>query len=235
MDGFYSLYVKEEFETRSILYLSTNTVPANLLSDQLLLRKLLFLSTNNFASSLADFLGVCQITAPGKLFDWETRATYMPLVTAGQKPVFVDATTPLRRLLEPAFNPRQIVYLPVEAKPSISVTNQTQARIISGRFSAHRVVFETEAEQPSLVVAAQTFYPCWKAYVDGQPARLWHANHAFQAFQIPAGRHTVELIYQDGKFLAGITISGLTLLGCLASLVRGRSNSARNVAGYAPG
>ena len=41
------------------------------------------------------------------------------------------------------------------------------------------------ADQPSLVVAAQTFYPCWKASVDGQPARLWRANYAFQAVQVP--------------------------------------------------
>jgi len=85
------------------------------------------------------------------------------------------------------------------------------------------VTLEIEAEQPSIVVAAQTFYPCWTGYVDGQPTRLWRANHAFQALQVPAGQHKVQLVYQDRNFLAGITISWITLFGCLAGFVRQRS------------
>src|SRR2546429_3598244 len=124
----------------------------------------------------------------------------MPLLTAGQRPVFVDAAASLPALLDPAFNPREVVYLPVDAKPFVTVTSQTEARIVSRQFSAHRVVLETAAEQPSMVVVAQTFYPCWRAYVDGQPARLWHANHAFQALQVPVGSHEVELIFRDTSF-----------------------------------
>src|SRR5205823_1749211 len=110
-------------------------------------------------------------------------------------------------LLDPAFNPRQVVVLPVDAKPFVKVINQTQARIIPRQFSAHRVVLETIAEEPSMVVVAQTFYPCWRAYVDGQPARLWNANHAFQAFQVPVGSHKVQLIFRDRSFSAGLAIS----------------------------
>ena len=222
VDGFYSLYVKEEFEARSILYLSTNSVPTNALNDKFLAHDIFYISTNYFATNLADFLGVCQITAPGRLFDWEARPTYLPLLTAGQKPVFVDATTPLLNLLAPAFNPRQIVYLPMEVISFVSVSNQTTVRIISRHVSAHRAALEIEAEQPSMVVAAQVFYPCWRVYVDGRPARLWRANHAFQALQVPAGRHEVQWIYEDRRFHAGITISGVTLLGCLAGMMRRR-------------
>jgi len=75
------------------------------------------------------------------------------------------------------------------------------------------------------VVAAQTFYPCWTGYVDGQPTRLWRANHAFQALQVPAGQHQVQLVYRDRNFLAGVTISWITLFGCLAGLVRQRSRN----------
>ncbi|PYL01129.1 MAG: hypothetical protein DME19_02760 [Verrucomicrobia bacterium] len=174
VDGFYSLHVREELEARVTLYLSTNVVPGNyLVNEEFLSRGIYYISTNYFATNLADFMGVCQITAPGKLFDWEARPSYMPLLTAGQKPLFVEGSASLDALLAPAFNPRQMVYLPMTARSLITVSNQTDARIVSPQFSAHRVVFETEAGAPSMVVAAQTFYPCWKAYVDGQPARLW--------------------------------------------------------------
>ena len=227
VDGFYSLYVREQFEVRSTLYLSTNVIPPNYSNDpSFLSRGIFYISTNYFATNLADFLGVSQITAPGKLFDWEARPTYMPLLTAGQRPVFLDAAGSLRALLDPAFNPRQVVYLPTDSKPFITLTNQPLVRILSPKFSAHRVVFETEADQPSLVVAAQTFYPCWTGYVDGQPTRLWRANHAFQAMQVPAGRHRVQLVYQDGRFVAGMIISAVTLICFMLGVPRGQTRKA---------
>ena len=225
VDGFYSLYVEEEFEARTLLYLSADAFIPEHRTDDYLSREYRQVSTNNFATNLADFLGVCQMTAPGKLFDWEARPTYMPLLTAGQRAVFVDTNASADVLLEPAFKPRELVYLPREAKPFITANNQTEARIVHPQFSAHRVTLEIEAEQPSMVVAAQTFYPCWTGYVDGQPTLLWRANHAFQALQVPAGQHKVQLVYQDRNFLAGITISWITLLGCLAGLVRQRSRN----------
>jgi hypothetical protein len=204
VDGFYSLYVREEFETEKMLYLSSG----------------------DFSRNLADFLGVCQITAPGKLFEWEARPGYMPWFTAGQKPVFVDETNSLRALFDPAFDPRQVVYLPFDAAPFITVTNRTRARIVSRQFFPHKVVLEVEAERPSMVVAAQTYYPSWRAYVDGQPTRLWRANHAFQAFQVPAGLHEVQLVYRDRNFIVGTAISVVTLVGCIVGLLRAQSGRA---------
>src|SRR5439155_14521454 len=226
VDGFYSLYVREQFLVHSVLYLSTNTLPANFQREEFMSRGIFYVATNYFATNLADFLGICQITAPGKLFDWEARPTYIPLLTAGQRPVFVDATASLRALLEPALNAREVVYLPLEAKPFIAVSNQTRARIVSPQFSAHRVLLRVEAEQPSMVVAAQTWYPCWRAYVDGQASRLWRANYAFQSLQVPAGLHRVELIYRDEPFLAGLGISAVTLLGCVLGVLRGQMGKA---------
>jgi hypothetical protein len=215
VDGFYALYVKEEFETRALLFLSTNTVPREDLSAS----EVSYIATNKFATNLADFLGVCQITSPGTIFDWEVRPTFMPLVTSGQRPVFVDAAGSLWGLLHPEFNPREVVFLPVEAKPFVTVSTLTHGRVVSQQFTAHRVTLEVDAQQASLVVVAQTYYPCWYAYVDGQPTRLWRANHAFQALQVPSGRHQVQLIFQDKRFLTGMAISGVILFRCLICLV----------------
>ncbi len=61
--------------------------------------------------------------------------------------------------------------------------------------------FEAEAPAASLVVISQTYYPAWKAYVDGRPAKLWRANYAFQALEVPAGRHHIRLAYEDEQLL----------------------------------
>jgi uncharacterized membrane protein YfhO len=56
--------------------------------------------------------------------------------------------------------------------------------------------------------------------VDGKPVRLWRANHAFQALEVPAGRHEVKLAYEDRPFYGGTIVSALTLLSCGIGWIR---------------
>jgi len=158
-------------------------------------------------AGLADFLAVSHINQPGKATEWQCRPTHLPWVTAGQKPVFADPAATLAALAAPDFDPRQTVYLPMEARALVTVSNASPARISVREFSAHKVRLEIEASKPALVVIAQSFYHNWRAWVAGRPARLLRANHAFQALEIPAGRHQVALIYQDRVFHCGSLIS----------------------------
>jgi len=121
----------------------------------------------------------------------------------------------LRAVFASDFDGRRIVCLPKEAKSSVSVTNETNARVLSSRFQNQRVDVECEASEPSLLVLSQSFYHCWRALVDERPSPLLCANYAFQALQVPGGRHHVRLIYQDHAFFVGAIISGVTLSACL--------------------
>jgi uncharacterized membrane protein YfhO len=66
------------------------------------------------------------------------------------------------------------------------------------------------------VVVAQSYHRNWKAKVDGISIPLWKANHAFQAIQVPAGRHEVVLAYGDPLFTIGLAATILGLGICLA-------------------
>jgi uncharacterized membrane protein YfhO len=79
--------------------------------------------------------------------------------------------------------------------------------VLSSKFGTQRADIEVESAEPALVVVAQTYYHDWRAYVDGRPALLLRANHAFQAIQIPAGRHSIRLAYEDRAFQLGAVIS----------------------------
>ena len=187
--GFYSLYLREQLEVMFALYAPSDGI----------------------ASALADFMSVSQITSPTNMLEWAARTNYLPMATAGQMPVFTDSTNSLIRLLDPDFDPREAVFLPEAAKPFLRDTRRTQARIIKSHFSAHHVGLEVEAPETSLVVLSQTVYHLWRAEVDGRPARLWRANHAFQALEVPAGNHHVKLVYRDDLFRLGALISCLSL------------------------
>ena len=192
VDGFFSLLPRESDDLNSLLYGTTNEFP-----------------------HLEDFMGVSQLTTSDKFYRWRARTDYLPLVTAGQKPVFLDDAATLRALVQPHFAGNKIVFLPPETKSFVTVTNQTTARVLKSRFGTQSVNIEVMAEEPSLVVVAQSWYHDWRAQVDGGPARLLRANHAFQAVEVPQGPHRVQLIYRDRAFETGAVVSLAALLICL--------------------
>ncbi len=196
VDGFFSLVPRESDGLISLLYGATNA---------------------NFPK-LNDFLGVSQITAPDEFFHWQACKTFLPLVTAGQQPVFLDNTNTLRALGQNSFDGSKIVFLSPEAKLLVTATNQTNARVLNSKFTPQQVDIEVEASEPSLVVVAQTWYHNWRAYVDGQPAPLLRANHAFQAVQVPAGRHSIRLAYEDRAFQFGAAVSICMVVNCFIFL-----------------
>jgi hypothetical protein len=167
-------------------------------------------------SGLTDFLAVSHVNAPGKVTEWEFRPTHLPWVSGGQAPLFAAPATILSALSDPDFDPRRTVFLPPEARALITVSNSSSAKISVREFSAHRVKLETEASEPALVVIAQSFYHNWHAYVDGRPTPLLRANHAFQALEVPAGRHEVTLSYEDRMFHSGALVSLLSAAICVA-------------------
>jgi Bacterial membrane protein YfhO len=198
VNGFFSLTPRENDDVLSIFYSWTN---ADL-------------------PRLEDFLGVSQISAPDPIYHWQSRSNFLPLVTAGQKPVFLDDGDTLRALKQSDFDGRKIVFLPPDARPFVTVTNQTRARVVNSHFENQSVDAEIEAAKPSLVVISQTYYHNWHADVDGQPTPLLRANEAFQAVQIPAGRHELRLAYEDRAFEIGVALTLAAWLVCLIALWR---------------
>ena len=196
VDGLYSLYLREPDKVeRALLYPSTNFNPQ--------------------LTALLDFLGVAQFTAPGGPAHWQYRPTHMPMATAGQRPVFAGADDTLKAIANPAFDPRQAVYLPPEAKSFIAATNRSASEIIRADFARHHAEIQIRGETPCLLTIAQADYHRWRADVDGRPVKVWRANYAFQALEVPAGQHLVRLKYEDRLFQAGSLISILSIVGCL--------------------
>jgi len=195
--GFFPLYVREQ-----------RTIWGNLFDS----------TTNNFPNGLADFLGIAYLSNPSRLSDWQFRPSSLPVCTLGQRPVFAEPSQIPALLLKPDFDPRKIVYLSPETKTWLTVTNPTQGTVRTVQYTAQRLTFEVEAGTAALLVLSQTYYHPWRAYVDGKPTRLWRANHAFQALEVPAGTHRVVLVYKDPQFRAGAIISLTTLIGCLLFL-----------------
>lgn len=203
VDGFYSLVPHDWARVRVLLY---NESPADL-------------------PGLEQFLGVCQVTATNDIYQWQARSNFLPLVTTGQKPVFREDADALRAMTQPDFDGGRVVFLHPYLRPWVDATNETEARILKTAFDSNDIEIDADATAPTFVVVAQTFYHDWHAFVDGRRVSVYRANVGFQAVPMPKGRHHIRLLYIDSGFRAGLGLSVITLLGCLAlPVLRRRKN-----------
>lgn len=190
----------------------------------------LLATTNILDLPLLDFLGVTHHTSPGNVTEWVRRPHALPLVTAGQRSVVVEPSASLARVLATDFTPREVVILASDTGPIPPLAAAAGAVVGPLDFRAGRVRFELTSPTPTVAVIAQTYHPNWQAAVDGSPAPLWRANHAFQAVPVPAGRHQVELRYEDTAIRSGLGVSLLALaaggLGWMRSAVVNRGGTA---------
>lgn len=79
----------------------------------------------------------------------------------------------------------------------------------------NETIIIVESEAPAWLVIADTYYPGWKAEVNGAPTTIQRANLAFRAIQLQAGENIVRMVYEPGWLLPGAFISMLSLFWLL--------------------
>ena len=89
-----------------------------------------------------------------------------------------------------------------------------------------RVIVQAETSGPGWLVLADTWYPGWRAEVDGRPARIYRANLCQRAVHLPAGRHRVTFRYQATAYRRGLMISLAALALWLAAVIVARGRRA---------
>ena len=81
--------------------------------------------------------------------------------------------------------------------------------------TSNRVTLQISNPQPGFLYIDQTYFPGWKATINGQQAKLYRANVAFTALPVEAGELKIELVYDPISFWSGLwlTVVGLILTG----------------------
>ena len=208
IDGHFPMFLSAEEELRIALY-----------------------QARPFPAGLADFLAIGQITKSDDIFEMEARPSRLPMITAGQIPVFAEADEIVNLLVQPDFDPSELAYFTPDLKthfqrPSGSEgipLQRGEAIVLNPVMECDRMEFEVETDRPTMALIAQSHYPAWRLRVNGREAPLLRANHNSMAVLInEPGRHSVSLVYRDNRLLTGLFISGLTLLCLIAVWIRSR-------------
>jgi Bacterial membrane protein YfhO len=126
-------------------------------------------------------------------------------------------------LVDPTFDPAAEVLL--EGGPAVRADPafRGESRVRERRYD--RLIVEARVDRPAFLVVNDAYDPGWRASIDGRPTELVRANVGFRAVALPAGEHTVEMVYRPPSALVGFTLSAVSALGVLliAGLARAPS------------
>lgn len=86
-------------------------------------------------------------------------------------------------------------------------------------YKSSEMKFSVSTEKAGMLFFSEIWYPAWKAYVDGKPAKIFIADHCFRAVEIPEGDSIVEMKYESAAFSIGAIISLITLVASGAMIL----------------
>jgi uncharacterized membrane protein YfhO len=97
-------------------------------------------------------------------------------------------------------------------------------------YSANQVRVHASSSGTALLLVTDTYYPGWRAFVDGHEQPLVRGDLLFRVVPIGPGEHEVELRFEPTSVRLGLAISCVALASVLGVLllagrprVRGRT------------
>lgn len=117
----------------------------------------------------------------------------------------------LDTIFHPDFNLRDSIVL--EENPHISISPDQDAKATITKYTPDDVSITTQAKSNMFLFLSDTYFPGWKAYIDGKQTAIYRADYAFRAIALPKGRHNVRFVYFPQSFVFGLVGVVLGLLG----------------------
>jgi len=157
--------------------------------------------------------------------------------------VVEDGDAALAAVTRPDFDPRRaaVTETRVDGLPDASgapgaATAEGGARIV--RYDDERVDVRAHMDRAGMLVLSDTWFPGWKAKVDGSDAPVEQVDYVLRGVRLGPGEHTVSLRYEPASWMAGRIVSALALAGLAIALLlslraRRRSATERAPAGRA--
>jgi len=169
--------------------------------------------------------------------NWQPRAFLVKkfkVLESGQEfaKAFIESDINLRETVLLESQPFR--FLTLKKQPSIP-TLSPAVKIV--KYENNRMVLDVSTPQAALLFMSETYYPGWKAYVDGREEEILRANYAFRAIPVGPGSHRIEVLYQSLSFKIGLAVSLLTIFLLIAGWIiwtRKRGSGAKSILRRAP-
>lgn len=148
--------------------------------------------------------------------------TCVPRAFLAQSARVIAEEDVLDELYKPSFRRREVVLsgraLRVTLPEAKDLPGESVVRIVE--YSPTKVAIEARSQRSAFLVLTDTYYPGWRAYVDGKEVQIYRANYVFRAVHLEAGVHKIEFVYRPVSFKIGLVITVLSLCGVAVITVR---------------
>lgn len=165
-----------------------------------------------------------------RVYHNDTAVPFAYIATASAQASTIEEAQAI--ITDPSFSPGTSVLL---EEPLALDQAAVTAAVTVRRQEAESLQLATSTDGAGILVLNQTYYPGWKARIDGNPTRILPANIRQQAIVVPTGEHIIDVEYQPDSLRSGILISGaahLLLMAAVAfDLASARSRTVRNIPG----
>ncbi len=131
--------------------------------------------------------------------------------------ILADDEAAWAAMADPSFQPGQEALLAAGQALQETPSTPPEVRVIA--YEPESIAIEATLGAPGYLILSDTWYPGWRATVDGEQAVIECANTMLRAVYLSAGEHEVRLIYYPTRFYAGAAISVLAVLGIASAAV----------------
>ncbi len=180
---------------------------------------------------LLQIAGVSAVVSPIARPTWE--AIYengdqrIYRIPAGQRVRFVpqactlpNSSAAFALMNRPEFDPDTLVVIQtlVAVAPAcseVSIENRSPsiaALRLQKMDDPHHISIEIDTQEEGWLVLADTYYPGWVTFLNGEPIEHFRANGSFRAVPVPAGEKQIDFTYSPRSFNIGLGLSLLAMV-----------------------
>jgi hypothetical protein len=126
---------------------------------------------------------------------------------------FVDTDHEARsRIAAQEFDPEREIVLVGEPERIHGAEAGSGSAEIVGTEGASEIMIHVRTSAGGWLLLSDTWYPGWRANVDGQSSKIYRADGLFRAVWVPVGAHQVVFRYRPVSFALGVVLSALAWL-----------------------
>lgn len=115
-----------------------------------------------------------------------------------------------KQFFSSSVSPLNTVFLEKNIGDLNQINSKENIKIITINPNKKQMNIKTSGEV--LLFLSDSYFPGWKAYINGVETEVFRANYTFQAIKVPSGNHLVEFVYKPDSFKIGLIISFLSIL-----------------------
>jgi uncharacterized membrane protein YfhO len=111
-----------------------------------------------------------------------------------QYEVIRDEKKLIERFFDKNFDYRTVLLLEEDPGIEKGTIEKGKAEIVS--YTPNRIKVMVESDREALLFLSDTYYPLWKAVVNGKEEKIYITDHALRSVKVPKGKSSVEFIYR---------------------------------------